>query len=196
MKTRKLRGKKRILKNILEWKKENHLPSIERIKESGSDYLNVRISPWSDMVFTWSKFPNANKAFRRIIIEGLVEKLHKWNAFLEKKMENYRVSIYIHSFDINECYIKVIDLDKDIYRTKQFNDSLDTDDSLNGFKWNKSPSFIYLDDEDISLGGTPTKEDYTYSRRINRRIKRHKVTKDEYGNYPIPNGYIFEGVKA
>lgn len=195
MKQKKLRGKKRRNKNIEKWAMYNHLPDLNVIENYGMDYLKVRIDPWSRLNLTWSSIEKPKGKFRRDILKALINKFHIWDKFLSDKIENYHLTIEIHSENISECEIKVVKLSKGENLSEKYVDKLETNDNIKGFIWQKKPDYSYVDDDDLTSPAGSDPKILAYDRNMRKKIRRYNYQKDEYGNYPIPNGYIYEGIK-
>lgn len=198
MKTKKHRGQKKTSKVIDDWLKFNHLPSIDELNSYGKDVLNCNIDPWNRLNLTWSTFPQPKGDFKRSIIQGLIDKYEIWDTFLESRLENYELRLKIHSHQISKCAIEVVQLEKgekSKYNYK-LNEELNVDGLvIQGFRWDRVNDFMYLDDEALEIDLQSESKERAYIKRIKKKIKKYALKKNKFGDYEIPSGEYFVGIR-
>ena len=83
MKIKKIRGAKRRVRSIENWK-VRHLTIDEKyFAEYSRDYVKFFVDPWASLLFSNSKFPQPNKIYKKLFIESLIEIYHSWKNQLE-----------------------------------------------------------------------------------------------------------------
>jgi hypothetical protein len=84
MKTKKVRGHKRIWNNIEKWKTANLKLDLENLKQRERDYVKIWVHPFSGITLTNSESPEPNSETKNRILNGLVDIYESWKNQLDE----------------------------------------------------------------------------------------------------------------
>ncbi len=96
MKTKKIRGHKRLWKAIDQWKNENLPLDLETLKVRERDYTKIYVHPYSSISMLTSVFPQPKGVTRKRIIIGLFEIYEQWELQLKSLNEPYYLKIWLY----------------------------------------------------------------------------------------------------
>lgn len=212
MKIKKLRGHKRIFKNITAWKNSSLQLDLERLEASQRNYEKVWVRPFSDISITGNTIPKPKRKARKLILEGLIEIFNHWETQLKTLNKPYYLAIWLFDPHIeNSQVVCAIDdfvnfYDITFYRPKnqrkmptQNYGKLKT--SLDAFNW------VYALDENsftsndvaMTVDDYDTVEEFNnnkkyYKRKLKQLLKTYTNTFGEV-TYYTNRGTIWIGTK-
>lgn len=210
---KKIRGHKRIWKQITSWEKSNLLLDLENLQLQQRNYIKVYVSPYCDYTLLNSIYPAPKGKTRQYILESLLTIFESWKNQIQSLNQPYYLKLWLYEPDISKSQIvcsigSLLDFyNLTFYKPeskKKFNTS--TYGNLKGrlekLQWEFAldETFIYPSE----LGTESdycTKEDFLeekkwYSNQIN---KAHRKIEDKSGNinsstcYAIKNGVVWLG---
>ena len=95
MKTKKIRGHKRIWNDIEKWKNANLKLDLENLKQNERDYTKIWVHPFSGISLTNSQIPEPKAETKKRILSGLLDIYESWKNQLDKLNEPYYLKIWI-----------------------------------------------------------------------------------------------------
>lgn len=96
MRMRKIRGHKRIWKNIESWKSESLLLDIKSLKLREREYTKIWVHPFSSISISNSRVPEPKHKTRRKILTALFEIYDSWKIQLESLNKPYYLKIWLY----------------------------------------------------------------------------------------------------
>lgn len=117
MKIKKIRGAKRRVRSIENWK-VRHLTIDEKyFAEYSRDYVKFFVDPWASLLFSNSKFPQPNKIYKKLFIKSLIEIYHSWKNQLEILNRPFYLKIWLFENDLKNSQVVCAVCDKiDFYK--------------------------------------------------------------------------------
>ena len=103
--TKKIRGHKRIWKNIDAWVQQNKKLDLDYIKKNQREYVKVWIGPYHNLCFGNSVIPAPKGKTRQKIIAGLFEIYNQWKQQLDKLNEPYYLRIWFYYNDVSSSQV-------------------------------------------------------------------------------------------
>lgn len=95
MKTKKIRGHKRIWKDIEKWKNANLKLDLEHLKQNERDYAKIGVHPFSAISLTNSQIPEPKTKTKKRILNGLLDIYESWKNQLDQLNEPYYLKIWL-----------------------------------------------------------------------------------------------------
>jgi hypothetical protein len=95
MRQRKIRGHKKILKQIEEWRLENLELNLEYVKSNERGRIDVIVHPWCDISILNSAFPEPKGLSRQKILSGLLDIYDNWKIQLENSGQPYYLKLWL-----------------------------------------------------------------------------------------------------
>jgi hypothetical protein len=206
MRTRKIRGHKRIWKQIDYWIEDNKTLDLNQLSNRQRDYTKIRIYPWNGFSRTNSKTPEPKRETKKRLLQGLFEIYDSWKSVLDKTGQPYYLKIWLFEPRFSKSQVACAFGDcLDFYENMFYRpDKLEEFGNLNysilkgnlqKFSWE-----YRLDEEhfDESQVGSPEDfgsiEDYLENKKWFERMKKsqHRTTKLKQ---PIENVAEFYSVK-
>ena len=99
MKIKKLRGHKRILKEILKWKNDSLELDLKNLESYGRNYEKVWVSTYSNLSMSGSQVSSPKGKTRKMILESLLTIFNSWEAKVKELNKPYYLAIWF--FDNN-----------------------------------------------------------------------------------------------
>ena len=169
MKIKKLRGHKRILKEILKWKNDSLELDLKNLESYGRNYEKVWVSPYSNLSMSGSQVSSPKGKTRKMILESLLTIFNSWEAKVKELNKPYYLAIWFFDNNIEKSQVVcAIDQYLDFYNATFYRPERQLKIPIQNFgKFSKeieSFNWIYALDE-----GHFTKEDV-------------EMTADEYYN--------------
>ena len=122
IRTKKIRGHKRIWKNIDIWVAQNKQLDIEYLKRSQREYVKVWLQPFGNISVLNSQFAPPKGKTRKKIVAGLLEIYNSWKQELDKLNEPYYLKIWFYNNDVsNSQVVCAIGDCLDFYETTFYN---------------------------------------------------------------------------
>lgn len=96
MKTKKIRGHKRLWKAIDQWKNANLQLDLETLKFRERDHTKIYVHPYSSISMLTSEFPQPKGETRKRVLNGLFEIYEQWEQQLKSLEEPYYLKIWLY----------------------------------------------------------------------------------------------------
>lgn len=211
MKTKKIRGHKRIWQEINKWKNTYLQLDLENLKVNERDYVKIWIHPYNGLTLTNSQHPEPRAETKKRILNGLFDIYENWQNQLNTLNQPYYLKIWLYEQRFTKSQVVcAIGNSLDFY-IKTFNTP--TDDKVHSHNYtgdlkNRIDSFNWDHhlDEDFMLStdiGNP--EDYDNQieyledlQWFNKRLKKNhikKTLKDGTECYSFEMGNVWVGGK-
>ena len=212
MKEKKIRGNKRIFKNIENWKQDCLNLDLENLERFQRNYEKVWVRPFSDLSISGSKIPTPKRKARKLILESLMAIFNSWESQLKTLEKPYYLAIWLYEPHLeNSQVVCAIDgflnfYDITFYRPEEqrkmptqnygaLKNELDT------FDWIYALDEDYFTTEDVAMSEDEymTKEDYRASKKWYKRKLKEKVrsSTDTFGKttYFNKKGTVWIGTR-
>jgi hypothetical protein len=215
MRIKKIRGHKRIWKEIEQWENSHLHLDIDYLKLQERTYAKIYVHPFCDFSGLNSEIPQPKGATRKLILEGLFEIYESWKNQLEVLNEPYYLKIWLYEprFSKSQVVCSVRDC-IDFYNLTFYNPNSNKKQNPNNFGSLKqeitkfSWGFRY-DEEHMNNAELGYPEDYCSMEEFNQeriRVKKklkkpHRVTKyaepigDATEAYSFKKGMVWIGEK-
>lgn len=211
MKTKKIRGHKRIWSDIEKWKNANLKLDLENLKQTERDYVKIWVHPFSGISLTNSKIPEPKTETRKRILNGLLDIYESWKNQLDKLNEPYYLKIWLFEPRFSKSQVvcatgNSIDFYQNTFNipknAKEFKNDFGgiTKKRIENFNWECRLDEDFLFSSDI---GNP--EDYENEKEylenkkwLNIRLKKKhiaKTLKDGTNSYAFEIGNVWIGEK-
>jgi len=102
---RKIRGHKRIWKNIDIWIDQNKILDIDYLHNRQREYVKVWIPPFGNISVLKSEFSAPKGKTRKKIVDGIFEIYNHWKTQLEELGEPYYLKIWYFPIDVSKCQV-------------------------------------------------------------------------------------------
>lgn len=102
---KKIRGHKRIWKEIDNWVNYNKTLDLDYLKSRKRDYVKVWGSPFKNLSVLNSEFSPPKGKTRQKIIEGILEIFKKWETHLNSLDKPYYLKIWYFPHDVSKCQV-------------------------------------------------------------------------------------------
>jgi hypothetical protein len=102
---KKIRGNKRIIKQIENWRINNLEINLGHFEKTKKDYANFRIFPWNPVAMSIHNFPNPKGKIRKKIIESFLDIYESWNIQLKELGKPFYLKIWMFNPDIYNSQI-------------------------------------------------------------------------------------------
>ena len=93
---KKLRGHKRIFKNIQTWQNDSIDLDLENLEQFQRNYEKVWVHPFSDISITGKEIPRPKRKARKLILESLVAVFNSWDRQLKTLNKQYYLAIWLY----------------------------------------------------------------------------------------------------
>lgn len=187
---KKIRGHKRIWKNIEDWVEYNKFLNIEYLKERQRDYVKVWVSPYKNISILESVFTPPKGKTRQKIVDGIFTIYDSWKESLEKLNEPYDLKIWFFPHDVSKCQVVCAIGDFiDFYDVTFFNPKKNKPFPEKGrdLKWEYRHQEHHVTKSDIGFEEEfYTKQDFLNNKRWIERIMKDPRTR--MNTYDADNG--------
>ena len=92
---KKIRGNKRRIKQIENWRINNLEIDLDYFEKSNRDYVKFRIFAWNPVAMSIHNFPNPKGKIRKKIIESFFDIYESWNIQLKELGKPYYLKIWM-----------------------------------------------------------------------------------------------------
>lgn len=188
---KKIRGHKRIWKNIDNWVAQNKQLDVEYLKNSQRDYVKVWLQPFGNISLLNSEFPKPKGKTRQKLIAGLLEIHQHWKQELDKLNEPYYLKIWFYNNDVSNSQVvcaigNCLDFYENTFHNPKENKAFPLNNKL-GLNWEHHHNENHFTVDDI---GEPDhfynmKEYLDNKKRVEKIMKNSKTRitkhKDESG---------------
>lgn len=211
MKTKKIRGHKRIWNDIEKWKNANLKLDLENLKQNERDYAKIGVHPFSGILLTNSQIPEPKTETRKRILNGLLDIYESWKNQLDKLNDPYYLKIWLFEPSFSKSQIVcAIGNSIDFYQNT-FNipeNSKEFKNSFGGIIKNRIENFNWecrLDEDFLFSNAIGNLEDYETEKeyledkqRFNNKLKKKhftRILKDGTNYYAFEIGNVWIGEK-
>lgn len=207
MRKRKIRGHKRLQKQIPIWIANDSTINIDFLLKHHYWYSDVLVHPWCDISIVNSEFPEPKSKTRNQITLALEEIYNNWKLQLESLKQPFYLKIWLYEPRISKSqvvcaigekiahYEKAFEKSDTIRRKSDFYNKLSSD-----FCWESSEDFQVWSEEDLlsPIEMYKTIEDYRYNIKLLKKIRKanYKTIPDENDLLHLqPKGVVWIGEK-
>lgn len=201
---KKLRGNKKRIKQIENWRLNNLEIDIDYLKKYHKDYVKFRIFPWNPIAMSFHNFPSPKKKIRKQIFEALIDIYNNWDKQLKELNEPYYLKIWLFEPNIYESQIvcainEKIEYYDNIFKKSDSNKVISESTYSNISKRIKDYNWDIFENEVLFFGSDFQKENFNseddYNSEINwlkNKLKKpHSIKEiDRFGQ--IEKVYIFK----
>lgn len=212
MRTKKIRGHKRIWKQITHWKNANLKLDLEYLKTQHREYIKVYVSPYCDYSLLNSEFPVPKGKTRKYILKSLVDIFNSWKTQLETLNQPYYLAIWLFENNIQKSQVVcAIDSFIDFYdatfyhpeeqRQMPIQNFGKLKEELAHFDWVYAKDQNYFTQQDIQEEQDYFLETGHHSKLLKWYLRKLKETPasctDDYGNttYYLQHDTVWIGTK-
>ena len=207
-KLKKIRGGKRRLKAIKLWVENNKTLNIDCLLSYKKDYVKFRVDPWGRFIINNMDFPQPKKAFKRALINGLVEIYTSWQDQVKKLNKPYYLKIWLFEKDLKKSQVVcAIDYKIDFYsntfeeiiNSKKANPFQNINTKLNDFQWQMALDNLYIEDDIIQNKKEYSSEkDYLQAKKwfnkvLLKKYKRIETFEENRSFYVLDNDVVWLG---
>ncbi|WP_439129420.1 hypothetical protein [Polaribacter sp.] len=191
---KKIRGHKRIWKDIDFWVENNKVLDVAYLQQREREYVKVWVAPFSNISVLNSEFSPPKGKTRKKIVAGIFTIYRHWKKQLEALKEPYYLKIWYFPHDVSKCQVvcalgACLDFyDKTFYKPKN---TKPFPEDVKGLDWEYRHQEHHITKDDI---GEPD-EFYTYKDYIDRKkwvegiMKNPKTRISTYPNDDITPTY-------
>jgi len=97
---KKIRGNKRRLNKIEQWRINSLEIDFNFLQKSNKDYIKFRIFPWNPVAMSLNNFPKPKGKIRKKILESFFDIYESWNIQLKELGKPYYLKIWLFEPDI------------------------------------------------------------------------------------------------
>mgnify|MGYP005991921725 CR=1 FL=1 len=168
IKYKKIRGHKRIWKDIDNWVDYNKTLDLEYLQQRQREYVKVWVPPYGNISVLNSEFAPPKAKTRKKIIAGIFTIYNSWKKQLEGLNKPYYLKIWFFPHDVSKCQVvcAIGDFlnfyDNTFYKPKE---NKPFPENKNGLEWKYRHQEHHITEDDI---GSP-EEFYTYQDYISRK---------------------------
>ncbi len=208
MRYKKIRGQKRLLKDVDEWIERNKKLNLD----SQRDYAKIWVHPWSGISVLNSEIPEPRGKIRKRMLQGLFEIHDEWKAQLDTLGEPYYLKLWIYHERFSRSQVVCATGDFLKFYDKTFPEKLGDKEPTEGFfnaVGNKADEFtwdVVQDYETYSESDFDTDPDMYYSledyhadmkffRKLKKTAERsvYEFEGTEYISYLHRKGIVYLG---
>lgn len=102
---KKIRGKKRILRNIDKWIAQNRNLDLVYLTQFGRDYVKFWVKPFCNLSLTNSIYPEPDGQLKQKLIDGLFEIYQHWQKQLDQLNKPYYLKIWLFEKHISRSQV-------------------------------------------------------------------------------------------
>lgn len=189
---KKIRGHKRIWKNIDYWVENSKKLDINYLKENQREYVKVWVHPYSGISVLNSEFSPPKGKTRQKIITGLLKIHNSWKDELDKLNEPFYLRIWFYNNNVsNSQIVCAIGDNINFYENTFYNPKENKPFPLDNFglNWEHRHLETHVCQQDIGeIDDYYSEEDYIQNKKWVERIMNHpKARKSEQKEF---NGNI------
>jgi len=215
MREKKIRGHKKIWKDIENWHLDNLNLNLTDylLNERNRYYAKIRVRPWNGITLTNSKIPQPNRMAKRKILNGLLDIYDDWKKQLDQLGQPYYLKIWLFEPRFSESQVVCAVGDSiDYYENTFFEPEVKKNLNLVCYGQLKNRLYNYnwdcrLDEDHYSNDevGTPelyaTRQEYEetkvwFEKLLKKKHRTYKFEKpigDTIESYSFKRGYVWLG---
>ena len=198
IRTKKIRGHKRIWKNIEYWKNNAKQLDLEHVKSYQRDYSKIWVRPYSNLCLGNSVTPAPKGKTRQKIIEGLFEIHENWKLQLAALNKPYYLKIWFYHPDVSKSQVVCAIGDFINFYNITFhnpNENKDFPFDKRNLDWEHRIHEEHFNEEDIigDVSEWASEDDFNANKKwIEKKLKQpHRVSKQEYDDGIIKTYHSF-----
>ena len=215
MRIKKVRGQKRVWKDIEEWKNSNLELDIDKLKQFEREYVKIWVHPFSSISLMNSEYPEPKSETKNRILNGLFDIYESWKKQLDELKEPYYLKIWLYEPCVsNSQVVCSIGSLKDFYKTtfhipenpKKFNSSYlgTVKNRAENYNWEHRVEEQYLDKNYVGeLEEYATEKDFVETKKWyesklkkpHRKIIYKEPINDVAETYAFKLGEVWIGEK-
>jgi hypothetical protein len=204
---KKIRGNKKRLRQIENWRVNNLTVDLKYLEKSDNDYVKFRIFPWNPVAMSLYKFPNPKGKIRKKIIESFFDIYDSWNRQLKELGKPYYLKIWLFEPDVYLSQVVCatngeIDYYENIFFTPEILKNI-TDSSLensseriNNYNWDFKIEEHQFFKEDLTVDSFENlKEFKVFKRRFeeNHRVITQEIDGEKTKIFLLPRSKVWIG---
>jgi len=205
MKKKKIRGNKRLQKQIPIWIDRELNINLDYLKENGYWYSGIAIHPWCDISIINSRLPEPKGETRKQLILGLEKIYISWKKQLDELSVPYYLKIWLYEPRISKSQVVCAIGKRMSYYENSFKeiDPSPKDTDLLGvmtspINWKPFADYTVMSEDELLLPIKfySSKEDFLYDRKLLNKLRKSNYAREELGTdiiYYIPKGKIWVG---
>ena len=218
MREKKIRGHKKIWKDIENWRLDNLDLNLADylLNERDRYYAKIRVSPWSGITLTNSEIPQPHRMTKHKILNGLLDIYDNWKKQLDQIGQPYYLKIWLFEPRFSQSQVvcaigESIDYYKSIFFEPEKGKNLNlvqygqVKNRLQDFSWECRLDEDQYDENEV---GSPelyaTRQDYEETKVWFEKLikKKHRTYKfkapigDAVEAYLFKRGYVWLGGKC
>lgn len=160
-KFKKIRGGKRRLKAIKLWLDDNKEINLNYLLKYDNDYVKFRVDPWGRLIVNNIEFKQPKKAFKKEMINGLIEIYLSWKKQLDALNIPYYLKIWLFEKNIKKSQVVCAIQSKLHFYENTFGKPDDhakqnikfpfneTHPQINSFNWEMQLDDLYIEDNEL-----------------------------------------------
>lgn len=198
IRTKKIRGHKRIWKDIDFWIQNNKSLDLEQVKSYQREYTKIWVRPYSDLCLGNSITPAPKGKTRQEIINGLFEIHENWKLQLDALNEPYYLKIWFYHPDVSKSQVVCAIGDFINFYNITFhnpNENKDFPFGKRNLDWEHRIHEEHFNEEDIvgDASEWASEDDFNANKKwIEKKLKQpHRVSKEEYDDGIIKTYHSF-----
>lgn len=199
IRTKKIRGHKRIWKRIDYWIQNSKQLDFEHVKDYQRDYSKIWVRPYSNLDLGNSITPAPKGKTRQKIVKGLFEIHANWKQQLDTLNTPYYLKIWLYHPDISKsqivCAIKDhINFYNITFHNPNENKPFPFDSRNLNWEHRIHEEHFFEDDLFGEIEDWASEKDYLENKKwLTRKLKgQHRITKDKCENGSIKTHYSFK----
>jgi hypothetical protein len=214
MRIQKIRGHKRIQKQIENWRLRNLEFRFDLLENYKKDHIDIVVHPWCDLSIINSIIPQPHGKTKQLMINALIDIYDSWKKQLDAHGLKYYLKVWLYEERFTKSQIVcAIDSKIDFYNNtfskssikKNINpESFGNNKRLGEFNWELMVDEDFYDNNTV---GDPEeyetiKDFYEMQRWFNRQLKKphnkyvpDKPTEDFFEYYGFVKGKVWVGEK-
>lgn len=201
MRLKKVRGHRRIWREIEAWKHASKALDIELLQQRERDYVKIWVHPFSSISMLNSAYPEPSGETRKRIVQGLFEIYNHWKDSLDSLNQPYYLKIWLYEPRISKSQVvcaigSAVDFYETTFGKPDHANTFDVKrlgiplEFYDGMTWEHRLDEAYFDLNDLgSEDEYHSKEDFVETKKwyANRLKKPHKMLGNSNNATKIPS---------
>lgn len=207
MRTNKVRGHKRLWREIDKWVENNSTLNLESLKSNMYDYTKIWIYPWSGINMSFSNTPEPNSKTKEKMLLGLHKIYKRWNEQLLTLNEPFYLKIWFFEPRISKSQVVCaigdrIEYYNGIFEKQSYEKSHIPKYLVDKFEWESHVDYEFFQKSDLLWPEDQysTEDGYLWDRRLLRKLENGNFRSEiiELGEekdimFYVPKGRIWTG---
>lgn len=199
IRSKKIRGHKRIWKNIDYWIQNSKQLDLDYLKNYQRDYSKIWVRPYSNLDLGNSFTPVPKGKTRQKIVDGLFEIHANWKQQLDTLNATYYLKIWFYHPDVSKSQVVCAIGDYINFYNITFHNTNENKPFPFGSRnlnWEHRIHEDHFDEDDLfgEIEDWATVDDFLENKKwMTRKLKgSHRITKDKQENGTIKTHYSFK----